>query len=235
MKNVLIKLKYPETLIENAFLRASPTHNSVPKSEERKLIPFVSTFNKNNPNIYNEIVLPACHSLGLIDPFNNCKFIKAFRQPKSLFRILNKNNKETFKGITKCQDKKCNCCETLITGKEILFTVNNETKVFKIKSNLNCLSLNVIYAIFCQGCQHFYIGQTGGMFRKRLTLHRQHINRPQYAILDVSKHITICANNISPQFLAAPILQMPPHCTRGHRERKEQHLISFLKPQLNKI
>ena len=234
LKHTLMKLKYPETLIDNAFLRATTPQVANNRFNERKLLPFISRFNKNNPNIYNEIILPACHSLGLINPFNNYRFIKAFSQPQSLLRILNNNDKETFKGITKCNESRCGCCETLITGKNISFTVNNETKNFKIKCNMNCLSLNVIYALICRGCNKFYIGQTGGMFRKRLTLHRQHINNPQYAILEVSRHIATCAKSLKPPFSASPILKLSPRCTREHREEREKGLISFLKPQLNK-
>ena len=116
----------------------------------------------------------------------------------------------------------------------VTFTVDNTPKKFKIKSNMNCLSLNVIYALICKGCNHFYIGQTGGMIRKRLTLHRQHINNPNYAILEVSKHIATCAGNQNLPFLASPILKLSARSTREHRERKERNIISFLKPKFNK-
>ena len=51
---------------------------------------------------------------------------------------------------------------------------------------------------------HLQTGQTGGMFRKRLTLHRQHIKNLNYAILGVSKHIADCARNIK----QAPFLSL---------------------------
>ncbi|MEL7309733.1 MAG: hypothetical protein AAGK05_19060, partial [Pseudomonadota bacterium] len=78
--------KYQETLIDNVFLKATNEQLVNDRRDDRKLIPFISSFNKNNPNIYNEIISPACHSLGLVNPFNNYKFIKAFRQPQSLLR-----------------------------------------------------------------------------------------------------------------------------------------------------
>lgn len=113
--------------------------------------------------------------------------------------------------------------------------MNNETKVFKIKSNLNCLSLNVLCALIFNSCHEFYIGQTGGMFSKRLTLHHQHIFKPHYAIPEVSKHRAVCAQDLSPPFLSAPVPQLSPRCTRGHRERKEELLISIFQPHLNNI
>jgi hypothetical protein len=236
LKRILLKLQYPHTLIENSFIRAATvTQPNNDRDSQRKLIPFVSTYNKNNPDIYNNIISPASQSLGLLDSFKNHKFIKAYRQPKCLLRILNNNDKETFTGITKCSDPRCSCCETLITGTNITLKVSNTTKVFTIKSNMNCLSLNVIYVLICRGCNDFYIGQTGGMFRKRLTLHRQHIANPRYAILEVSKHIANCAKDIVPPFSASPILKLSPHCSRRHRENKENAIISMLSPQLNRF
>ena len=219
LKNILLRLKYPEMLINNAFLKANIRNNIDHQGRERKeILPFVSTFNRNNPNIFNDIISPACQSLGLMDSFRNHRFIKAFRQPKSLLRISNKNDKEVFKGITKCNESRCSSCETLVTGVQITLTVDGDQKIFQIKRNMNCLSLNVIYVLICKGCNKFYIGQTGGMFRKRLTLHRQHINNLNYAILGVSRHIANCAKNIKPPFSASPIVQyyrLAPHGTTG--------------------
>ena len=234
LKDILIRLNYPTTLIENAFLRANRQQSVENKRKVKGILPFISTFNRNNPNIYKEIISPAYHSLGLMIPFNNFKLIRAFRQPKSLLQLLNNNKKESFRGITRCEDSRCGSCESLITGEQITFTSNDGPKTFKIKSNMNCLSLNVIYALICRGCNNFYIGQTGGMFRKRLTLHRQHINNLHYAILDVSKHIATCAKNRNPPFLASPILKLPARSTKEHRERKERAIIAMLRPQLNK-
>ena len=99
---------------------------------------------------------------------------------------------------------------------------------------MNYLSLNVIDALICKACNYFYIGQTDGMFRKRLTLYRQHINNPNYAILEVSKHIAVCARNQNLPFLASPILKVSVCSIREHRERKERNIISFLKTKFNK-
>lgn len=234
LKNTLLKLKYPETLINNAFIRATSQGNTDNRvKQEMAILPFISTYNKNNPNIFNNIISPACQSLGLMDAFKNHKFIKAFRQPKSLLRILNNNEKVKFSGITRCEENRCSSCDTLIIGQQITLTVDGNKKVFEIKSNLNCLSINVIYVLICKGCKEFYIGQTGGMFRKRLTLHRQHINNLNYAILGVSKHIASCAKGVKPPFLASPILQLPPRSTRTHREQTEKRIIAMLRPQLN--
>ena len=64
---------------------------------------------------------------------------------------------------------------------------------------------------------------------------RQHIFKPQYAFLEVSKHIAVCAEDLSPLFLASPILQLSTRFIRGHSKPKEIFLISILQPRLNKI
>ena len=102
---------------------------------------------------------------------------------------------------------RCGSCATLRTGTELAFGTGESSKVFKVKSNLNCVSMNIIYALWCIGRDAFCIGQTGGLFRQRLTLHRQHINEPQYAILDVSRHIAQCSAGRPVKFAASPILQ----------------------------
>ena len=232
LRDILLHLKYPASLINNAFQRASNIPQNI-QTDGRKILAFNSTFNRNNPNIYRDVISPACRSLRLIPPFNEYRLIKSFRQPKSLLSILNNNDKQDLTGISKCSESRCSSCETLITGLQIVFNVNNQNKVFKIKSNLNCLSLNVIYALFCKGCNEYYIGQTGGMFRTRMTLHRQHINHPHYAMLNVSRHIASCARGVIPKFSASPIMQLSPRCTRYHREKQEQWVISLLQPKLN--
>ena len=68
LKTILLRLKSPDMLIDNAFLRATSRHNVGEQGRERKaILPFVSTFNRNNPNVFRDIVSPACKSLGLMD------------------------------------------------------------------------------------------------------------------------------------------------------------------------
>ena len=242
LKDKLLKLNYPESLINNAFLRAqqSQTTNcnrlNESKSNVNSMIPFITTHNKNNPNIFQEVILPVSGSLSLIESFKDKKIMRVFKQPKSLLRSLCQNNRKTINGVSRCGEPRCACCETMIVGKTIVFDVNGVSKCFTINSNLNCYSSNVIYVIRCKNCQDYYIGHTGGSFRKRLTLHRQQMFRPQYTILDVSRHISMCAatTSLHNKFEAAPIYKMSPSSTRIDRDNKEKMLISMLQPKLNK-
>ena len=108
-------------------------------------------------------------------------------------------------------------------------------ETFEVKRNLSCTSKNVIYFIRCLGCQEFYIGQTGDIFRNRLTVHRQQMFRPEYRILGMSKHIASCGSSLSKKFEAAPLYQMSPSKTKVDREAMERRIIELLKPALNAI
>ena len=229
-------MNYPLNIINRGFQRASniiSTSSPINSQSQTKSINFVTTYNKNNPNAFGKIISPIYNALKLNEPFSNYNLRKSFRQPKSLLRLLNKNDKKTITGITKCNEPRCGSCDTLRTGKDIIFRRDNVDKIFHIKDNLNCLSKNVIYALWCLGCEKYYIGQTGDMFCRRLTLHRQHINKPEYAILHVSKHISRCCMNSNKKFEASPILSLPPWYNKLQRERKENDLISLLRPELN--
>ena len=85
----------------------------------------------------------------------------------------------------------------------------------------------MIYVIFCT-CGQFYVGETSIPLRQRITLHRQHINRPEYAILKVSKHITKCGG----KFSVIPIFKAK-DSTKSLRRKQEEYYINLLRPDLN--
>ena len=39
---------------------------------------------------------------------------------------------------------------------------------------------NNVLVFICQGCKDKYIGETGGVVKKRINVYRQHIRQPQY-------------------------------------------------------
>lgn len=235
IKDKLIQLKYPLTLINDAIRKAEsvnrgPTNNTTSNVISTK-IPYIETFNKNNPNTFRDIIKPITYTLKTLDSFRDCIFNRTYRQPRSLISILSRKNRKTFVGIKTCNQARCKCCNILITGTEIKFNTSIGTKIFKIKNNFNCLSSNVIYFLKCGGCDQFYVGQTGDIFRNRMTVHRQQINDSNLSFLKVSKHIASCGK----VFTAAPFYQMPPDATRLNRETKEQLFIDFFSPPLNSV
>ena len=101
------------------------------------------------------------------------------------------------------------------------------SEVFTIHSKMNCTTRNVIYAIFCQRCNKSYIGETVNL-RSRANSHRNNIKNPDYAVMQVSKHIYNCGQG----FRICPILKLNEEC-KISRLVKEDRLIKSLKPDLN--
>ena len=72
-----------------------------------------------------------------------------------------------------------NCANCLYMIEEDFIQMENREIIY-IKENLSCRSQNVIYVMFCAGCDAMYIGETGQPFNKRMDSHRLHINRQEY-------------------------------------------------------
>ena len=97
---------------------------------------------------------------------------------------------------------------------------------------MNCLSKNIIYALFCQGCSEIYIGSTGNELRRRMTTHRQQIRVPETRQLWVSEHIDKCTNEY-PKLYVCPFFQMK-NASDIERERKEFFFQRKYRPKLNR-
>ena len=110
--------------------------------------------------------------------------------------------KETKACVKKCGKSRCKTCPIIIEGQS--FTFRNG-KSFTVKHDMNCATKNVIYALICQNCIKFYIGQTSNELRKRKTLHRQQTVRNEFRVLKVNKHIHECSND---RFNVVPIYKV---------------------------
>ncbi len=84
----------------------------------------------------------------------------------------------------------------------------------------------------CHGCNKEYIGETGDLLRKRVTVHNQQIRDPNTRMLAVSSHIDICANRKTPKYHIFPFYKMKTEQTLA-RKVKELHFIRTFKPDLN--
>lgn len=231
LKDRLIQLKYPISLIDDAIKTANENTNRQELRESNTVkIPFIHEYNKNNPNIYQQVISPASNLIKNIEPFRNSQFIKSFRQPKSLLNILSNRNRESVYGVRRCGEPRCKCCNLIITGDHIEFKTPAGNTTFQIKQNLDCRSQNVIYKLVCAGCDQYYIGQSGDSFRNRMTIHRQQIQNESYTILKMSRHIASCAGG---QFRATPFFQLNPNANRNDREMKEAMFIKKFSPSLN--
>jgi len=158
--------------------------------------------------------------------------IKSKRQPANLKKILTraKFDETTSEAtVSKCGRTNCGLCVHLIEGNCFKF---KNGKTFKVTTSMSCETKNVIYVIRCCGCQKEYIGETGDFLRKRMTVHRQHINDKNERILFVSEHISECAMSLAPSFSVFPLLKIHTDNVSLRRE-KERYFIRLFQPALN--
>ena len=198
-------------------------------------MPYVSTHNPKNPEIYNVIQfnLPILHE----DPkmssiLSNFKMIKSKRQPKNLKRLLMKAkcNSNNYHEVKRCQRPNCGLCKHLIEGDAIEFKCGRK---FYVHESMTCDVKNVLYVMKCSGCGEEYIGQTGDYLRKRVTVHNQQIRDPRTRMLYVSGHIDTCAHQTIPKYTIFPFYKMYSDSV-SFRCAKENYFINLLKPKLNK-
>ena len=167
--------------------------------------------------------LQTSKTLGKI--FTKHKLIDCKRQPSNLERVLCSSNfstnKPTFK-TPKCGTI-CFCCDYIIEAE--LFKIKNWHQSFVLKSNFNCETPNLTYAIICSGCNKEYIGQTRGHLKER-----QHIRQSEYERIEVGRHLRTCAKGI---FKIFPFFKMKEN-NKILRECYEDHFIKKFKPELNR-
>ena len=237
--SLLKRQKYPETLIYAGLQKARSLDREslllTEQIEQPKIIPYVSTYNPRNPEIYSQII----NDINILkrdthmnDVLNNYSFIKSKRQPKNLKRLLTRakfGQNENTPTITICERPNCGLCSYLLTGDSY---TTKSGKTLKVKTAMNCEVKNVVYVMICSGCGEEYVGETNDL-RKRTTVHRQHIRDESVRKLKVSGHMEKCTNkNNETMFKIYPAIKMN---SDGIAERrlKEKQLINLIKPKLN--
>ena len=79
------------------------------------MVPFITIFNQNNPNVYETIdKWFECLKRNRVDDFENLWVIKSKQQVLNLKKILTKvefYQKQV--GVYKYPDKKCECCASI--------------------------------------------------------------------------------------------------------------------------
>lgn len=100
----------------------------------------------------------------------------AFRRKKNLENFLCKNDikqKEKKNDVQIC--KGCQLCRVLSETKTV---INEKTgSSITIKSEGNCKSTGVIYAVKCKKCELIYIGHTGDSMSERYAKHKYDIKK----------------------------------------------------------
>ena len=105
------------------------------KHNNEKPLAYAATYNKNNPELFTEIMknLEELKNKDKIkEMLDMTKIIKSQRQPKNLKRILTSSTfrENTTKGVTKCNNKRCKICHIIIEAKS--YTFKNPKTKFKI-------------------------------------------------------------------------------------------------------
>ena len=76
--------------------------------------------------------------------------------------------------VSRCKDKRCKTCKTLITSKTVISNVThrNYEAVSYTSDTLNCHTQNVVYLCTCLCCGIQYVGETIIPLHKRMNGHR---------------------------------------------------------------
>ena len=96
---------------------------------------------------------------------------------------------------------------------------------------MNCTVKNVLYVLICNGCNEYYIGQTGDKLRNRKTAHEQQIRDPSTRQMPVSDHIDNCCKT-EPKFYIFPFYKFQNDDVSA-RLTKEHYFIDVFSPNLN--
>ena len=237
----LNKCNYPNNVINTGFQKAL----AIPKDTLRKRkelttnnvmkIPFISTYTPNSNHLFQSakkitnILKENTKTSGI---FKNVELINSRRQPFNLKSLLTSAKlnvpSEGEHGVTKCGAGRCLLCEVIIEDSYFRF---NNGKIFQIKCDMNCDTLNCIYVLKCLGCSKTYIGETSNL-RSRINLHRNHIIHN--VGLNVSQHIHDCASKLKYKFNVMPFYKVNEDNCRL-RKLKEQFFIKLFSPELNRM
>lgn len=181
---------YPPDLIESSLIRARRVCRSTllvdkhaPIVENKGIETyFIQTFNAASPKINGVIRkhLPLLTKNPALRGFNELKITYGYRRPKNLKDYLVRAElkpQQTQKSTRKpCWNPtKCRYCPKINTKGRI--TSNITGREYMCKTNVNCQSSNLIYAIQCKVCNKQYVGQTGNRVMDRFQGHFGSIGR----------------------------------------------------------
>ena len=105
-------------------------------------MPFITTFNPNNPNIYTIKSLVNC--LKNNNGFHKIKLIQSKRQSLNLKKLLSEVEfGEVSSGTFNCSDKRYEYYLLI----NLHYTSKNAPNTSKLKSRFTCYSFNLIYVV----------------------------------------------------------------------------------------
>ena len=151
-ENYLLKQRYPPALIDDSIRKIKalnrPDLLKIKKTiQDSNLIPYGTTFNPHNPEVYpdiekNKSLLLKEERMQTI--FSRKIFLKSKRQSPNLKKILTKakfsKHSEMHFEVTKCNVPRCGLCKYLKEGS----TFDLKGLKFSVSSNMDCTVRNVI-------------------------------------------------------------------------------------------
>ena len=178
LKDIMLKQKYPLEVINKGISKAVATPQTdlrQPRNDDKseKILPFVTTFNQNNPSVFTTIktTLQTLCDNEVVE-MKDFKLIQSRREPANLKKILTKAEFTSEPPIVKqCGDKRCECCKHLFLSDRYVFREVNYK--FTLKSPMSCDSANVIYVVICLNCNGEYMRSTDKELRRMYELRFQ--------------------------------------------------------------
>ena len=240
LSSMLIAGGYPIGTIHSAVQAAMALSVSDIRNHQKddvqddKVIAFVHTYDPVYPGLLWEIrkIISRLFTSTQCKPvFGNIRIIDSRREPLSLLRIFQHSRfdeaRPTFipRCITRCGAPRCKLCLCIIEGESVFF--RNAGVKFVIRTNMDCTTRNVVYALFCGKCGSSYIGESVCL-RDRVNTHRNNSKSLSNAVMRVSRHICDCGEG----FKVCPLLKVSREC-KITRLVKEDNLVKLLKPDLN--
>ena len=151
LETLLLEQHYPERIIKAGINKALKIPQNelrnVKEQEKKKILPFISTFNPNNPKdlpIIRQTLGNLKTSERMRNALKKVKFINYKRQAPNLGRILCKSSfspSKSISGVKNCS-KSFVCCQYI--KEDIEHTFKTVDKKCEIKIPFNCQSKNLI-------------------------------------------------------------------------------------------
>ena len=243
MLDLAVKLKgmrYPEGLVNTAMqdamqLSTPELRNYKPEKQgEDNSIAFVHTYDPTRPELLQRLK-KATAGLSTSSQtrhiFGGMRIIDSRREPFSLKRLFQKSRYNGSgrlaidRGVSKCGQLRCCLCQDILEGDSVSFDSSGIKLI--ITHPMDCRVRNVIYAIWCKGCNKSYVGETVCL-RERMNTHRSNSNHEDRASMEVSRHLLRCDAG----FWVCPLMKVRED-DKILRLVNEDELVKLVKPDLN--
>ena len=164
-------------------------------------MPLVCEYHPALPPLANFVHkhLPILHSQERLKSVFPEPPVIAFTRPQNLRDILVtakfKGPSEQQTDITGSQPCSSNCKTCNLVDCTSSFKSFQTSRIFSVMQNIDCLSKNLVYLIYCNLCGVQYIGETRNTLRMRMTQHRSAIKTKKIA-QPVAKHFNLVNHSI---------------------------------------